>query len=156
MGEAAPSGATRMVHSFTLDAACDRVADHLLDADSYVGLTPFVVAVRGADRDAHGLTYTAVERFRLLGLIRVDNPIAVTLDDAPAQPAGVRMLHGRVKSPGGVRLEYSYRLEDVGGGSTRMVDDVTLTAPAGLRRFAASRAREAQLYRGDELARRFA
>jgi hypothetical protein len=62
-------------------------------------------------------------------------------------------VHGDVVSPGGVRIAYRFALTHEGDG-TRVTDTLLMTAPFGLLRFAASRARAVQLARAGELRRR--
>ncbi|MBP2472151.1 hypothetical protein JOF53_001023 [Crossiella equi] len=131
-----------------LPVAPEAVFAHLADPHSYLGLSPLIVEVRDV-RPSPGLVrYTAVERFRL-GPLHHDNIIEVTLR------LGEGTVEGDVVSPGGVRLAYGYRLSPALGGGTRVVDWVRLTAPFGLRGFAAGQARKVQLARGRELVRRF-
>ncbi|ASW57760.1 hypothetical protein CIK06_16125 [Plantactinospora sp. KBS50] len=130
---------------------------HLADPYSYVGLSPLVVAVRAvrteqaADTGATVTGYTAVERFRLVGPVRWDNPIRVRM--VATRPD--EQLVSEVHSPGRVRLRAVLDLSAVPEG-TRVRERITATAPALLRRFVADQARRAAAYRAAELARRMA
>ncbi|MDI5943890.1 SRPBCC family protein, partial [Micromonospora sp. DH15] len=83
----------------------DEVYHHLSDPFSYVGLSPLIVAVRDVrtGHDAQGRAvarYVAVERFRLVGPVRWDNPIRVRM--VATRPG--EHLVSEVRSPGGVSL----------------------------------------------------
>ncbi|GLX94889.1 SRPBCC family protein [Herbidospora sp. NBRC 101105] len=126
------------------------VLDHLTTPENYIGLSPIVVAVKDVDRSTPGVVrYTATERFRFLGFIKWDNPIAVELftDDSA--------VWGDVKSPGGVRMAYRFDLSAEGTG-TRVDDVLNLTAPPLIIRYAASEARKVQLARARILVERLA
>ncbi|TCC00650.1 SRPBCC family protein [Micromonospora zingiberis] len=134
----------------------DEVYRHLSDPHSYIGLSPLVVAVRDVrtSRDAEGRTvtdYVAVERFRFLRLLRWDNPIRVRM--VATRPNG--QLVSDVRSPGRVRLRAVVDLTAEAAG-TRVHEQVTATAPALLRRFVSSQARQVAAYRAAELTRRMA
>lgn len=136
-----------LVNTFHVDAAPEKVFAHLTTPESYVGLSPLVVAVRDVDRSEPGVVrYTSVERFRFLGL-KYDNPIAVTL---LTEGLSVR---GQVRSPGGVRLGYRFDLSPEGPG-TRVADRLDVSAAWFLLGFAAGQARKVQLARAGILARR--
>jgi hypothetical protein len=95
--------------------------------------------------------YQAVERFSLFGKLSYDNVIAVTL----VADAADRTVSGDVVSPGRVRMAYRFGITPSGDGAA-VTDTLLLRAPPGLRRFAASRAREVQLARARILAERLA
>jgi hypothetical protein len=116
-----------------------------------VGLSPLVVDVRDVSHDEGVTRYRAVERFPVFGKLSYDNVIAVTLV-ADGDDLTVR---GDVRSPGWVRMAYRFDLAPDGGGAA-VTDSLLLRAPLGLRRFAASRAREVQLARARILAERLA
>lgn len=135
-------------NTFHIDADLPVVLEHLTTPENYIGLSPIVVAVEGVDRSTPGVVrYTATERFRFLGFIKWDNPIAVELltDDSA--------VWGDVKSPGGVRMAYRFDLSAEGTG-TRMEDTLTLSAPSLIIRYAAGEARKVQLARARILAER--
>ncbi|MEU4829518.1 SRPBCC family protein [Streptosporangium sp. NPDC023615] len=120
---------------------------HLSQPQSYVGLSPLVVAVKDIRPGPDETRYTSVERFRFLGL-RYDNMIKVTLRSTP------RTVEGEVVSPGGVRMDYRFTLTGDGRGTE--VEDV-LVVHAWIRpllNFAARKAREVQLARAALLASR--
>ena len=146
--------AVRLAHSWRVDAAPETVFAHLSDPYSYLGLSPLLVEVRdvrpGADEQGPLTDYVAVERFRFLGVLRWDNPIRVRM--RATAPGLVRQS---VVSPGGVRLESTVRLTPDGEG-TLVDEEISLTAAAPLRRFAAGQARSVQLHRAGELTRRMA
>ncbi|GGM59167.1 hypothetical protein GCM10011608_50300 [Micromonospora sonchi] len=136
-------------------ASPERVYRHLSDPHSYIGLSPLVVAVRDVrpGHDAQGqeiVDYLAVERFRLFGPLRWDNPIRVRL--TPHRPD---RLVSDVRSPGRVRLRAVVELVAVTDG-TQVREQVTAFAPAPLRRFVAAQARQVAAYRAAELTRRMA
>ncbi|WP_344864472.1 SRPBCC family protein [Planomonospora alba] len=121
---------------------------HLSQPQSYVGLSPLVVAVHDVERAEEETRYVAVERLRLFKLVKYDNRIKVTLRGTPSG------VEGRVVSPGGVRLDYRFRLTESGGGTD--VED-TLVVQAWTRpllTFAARKAREVQLARAEVLTAR--
>jgi len=127
------------------------VFDHLRDPNSYVGLSPLVVAVRDIREEPDAVHYVAVERFRFAGLT-YDNLIRVELRADDSDPARL-WVGGDVDSPGNVQLRYGYTITPEGDGS-RVVDRIEVTAPFGLRRFAFRRASEVQHARGRILAER--
>lgn len=136
-----------LTNTFHVDAAPEKVFEHLTTPESYIGLSPLVVAVRDVDRSEPGVVrYTSIERFRFLGL-KYDNPIAVTL---LTEGLSVR---GQVRSPGGVRMGYRFDLSPEAGG-TRMDDRLDLSAPWLVMGFAAGQARKVQLARARILAER--
>ncbi|GAA2803447.1 SRPBCC family protein [Crossiella cryophila] len=130
-----------------LSAAPEEVVEHLSDPANHVGLSPLVVAVRDIRRTPDEVRFTAVERFRF-GPLRRDNVIEASMR------LGARTVSGDVVSPGGVRLDYEFRIEAVAEG-TRLVDHYRLSAPFGVLRFAVGQAKKVQVARGRELARRF-
>jgi hypothetical protein len=121
---------------------------HLSQPQSYVGLSPMVVAVKDVEQGEDETRYTSIERFRFFGLVKYDNRIKVTLRSTP------RTVEGEVKSPGGVRLDYRFTLTEKAGGTE--VEDI-LVVHAWVRPllgFAAKKAREVQLARAGILAAR--
>ncbi|MEV6816810.1 SRPBCC family protein [Micromonospora sp. NPDC051296] len=137
-------------------ASPDTVYRHLTDPHSYIGLSPLVVAVDDVrtGHDAEGRAvwdYVAVERFRLAGPLRWDNRIRVRM--VSTQPAG--QLVSEVRSPGWVWLRAEVDLAAVADG-TRVRERVTAGAPAPLRRFVTTQARQVAAYRAAELTRRMA
>ncbi|MFI7601752.1 SRPBCC family protein [Actinoplanes sp. NPDC049681] len=135
-------------HTFRVRAAPGRLYDHLGDPDSYVGLSPLVIAVRDVRRTAGAVAYVAVERFRL-GPLHWDNPIRVTM----TFPEPGRRIVSDVRSPGRVHLVATVDLEADGEG-TRVTESVTVTCPRLLRRFVIGQARSVQRARARELTRR--
>ncbi|MEU4331325.1 SRPBCC family protein [Nonomuraea dietziae] len=137
-----------LTHVFHVDVAPEKVFEHLTAPESYIGLSPLVVAVREVDRSEPGvIRYTAVERFRFLRIFTHDNPITVALHTDGLS------VHGEVRSPGRVRMAYRFDLEPDGTG-TRVSDRLDLTAPWLLAGFAAGQARKVQLARARILAER--
>ena len=137
-----------LTHEFHVDVAPEKVFEHLTTPESYIGLSPLVVAVSDVDRSEPGvIRYTAVERFRFLWIFTYDNPIKVALhtDDLS--------VYGEVRSPGRIRMAYRFDLEPDGSG-TRVSDRLNLTAPWPLAGFAAGQARNVQLARARILAER--
>lgn len=116
-----------------------------------MGLSPLVVDVREVSRDDGVTCYRAVERFSVFRKLSYDNVIAVTLvaDDDDLT------VSGDVVSPGRVRMAYRFGITPEGDGAA-VTDRLLLRAPLGLRRFAASRARQVQLARARILAERLA
>lgn len=136
-----------LTNTFHVNAAPEKVFGHLTTPESYIGLSPLVVAVRDVDTSEPGVVrYTSIERFRFLGL-KYDNPIAVTL---LTEGLSVR---GQVRSPGGVRMGYRFDLSPEAGG-TRVDDRLDLSAPWLVLGFAAGQARKVQLARARILAER--
>ncbi|WP_250001518.1 SRPBCC family protein [Actinoplanes sp. M2I2] len=122
---------------------------HLLDPQSYVGLSPLVVAVREIRPAGDATSYVAVERFRF-GPFHWDNPIRVTLNGA--QPG--RRLVSDVVSPGGVRLTATVDLAPAEEGAA-LTESIEVSSPAVLRSFVVRQAASVQRARLAELARRF-
>ncbi|GAA0836348.1 SRPBCC family protein [Streptosporangium amethystogenes subsp. fukuiense] len=121
---------------------------HLSQPQSYIGLSPMVVAVKDIEQGETETRYTSVERFRFLGVVKYDNMIKVTLRNTP------RTVEGEVDSPGGVRLDYRFTLSEKNGGTE--VEDI-LVVHAWVRPmlgYAAKKAREVQLARAGILATR--
>ncbi|AWS45997.1 SRPBCC family protein [Streptosporangium sp. 'caverna'] len=121
---------------------------HLSQPQSYVGLSPLVVAVKDVEQGEGETRYTSIERFRFFGLVKYDNRIKVTLRSTP------RTVEGEVKSPGGVRLDYRFTLTEKAGGTE--VEDI-LVVHAWVRPllgYAARKALEVQLARAGVLASR--
>jgi carbon monoxide dehydrogenase subunit G len=141
----------RIEHAFTIAAPPDAVFAHLAEPANYVGLSPLVVAVRDVSREGDVTRYRAVERFAVFGKLSYDNVIAVTL----VADRNALIVGGDVTSPGWVRMTYRYEITPAGDGAA-VTDTLMLRAPLGLRRFAASRAREVQLARARTLAERLA
>ncbi|WP_345095877.1 SRPBCC family protein [Planomonospora venezuelensis] len=120
---------------------------HLSQPQSYVGLSPLVVAVRDVEAGERETRYVSVERFRFMG-VKYDNLIRVTLRSTP------EAVEGEVASPGGVRLDYRFRLTGRDGG-TEVEDMLVVRAWARpLLNFAARKAREVQLARAEVLTSR--
>jgi carbon monoxide dehydrogenase subunit G len=121
---------------------------HLARPESYIGLSPLVIAVRDVDVLADAVRYVAVERFRL-GPLRWDNPIRVTM----TFPEPGRRIVSEVRSPGRVRLTSTVALVPHDEG-THVSETVRVTFPGALRALAVGQAAKAQHHRLDELARR--
>ena len=140
--EGAEVPSTELKHTFQIAAPPEEVFAHLAEPSHYVGLSPLVVAVRDVRRDGDTVHYTAVERFRFLG-VRHDNLIDVTLTAAPDGLPHSAEVSGEVRSPGGVRMSYRFAIAREGTGSI-VTDTLHLRTPLGLLRFAASQARKVQ------------
>lgn len=139
---------TTLRHTFHVGNTPAALRAHLSQPQSYVGLSPLVVAVRDVQRDGEETRYVSVERFRFLGLVKYDNLIKVTLRSRP------ETVEGEVKSPGGVRLDYRFALTAKDGG-TEVEDTLVVHAWNGqLLGYAARKAREVQLARAGILASR--
>jgi carbon monoxide dehydrogenase subunit G len=135
-------------HTFAVAAPAARIYAHLSEPQSYVGLSPLLVAVRDVRREGDAVSYVAVERFRF-GPLRWDNPIHVRM----TFPEPGRRILSDVRSPGRVRLTAAVELVPDGRG-TRVTESVTVTFPRLLRRFVVGQARSVQLARARELTRR--
>ncbi|MEV6597892.1 SRPBCC family protein [Actinoplanes sp. NPDC051346] len=135
-------------HTFRVPAPAGPIYAHLSRPESYVGLSPLVVAVRDIRRTGDAVSYVAVERFRL-GPLRWDNPIRVTM----TFPVPDRRLVSDVHSPGRVRLVATVELVAEGGG-TQVTESVTVSFPRPLRSLVLSQARSVQRARARELVRR--
>lgn len=135
-------------HSAVIAAPPATIFDHLSRAESYIGLSPLLVAVRDVHTTPGEVRYVAVERFRL-GPLHWDNPIRVTM----TFPAPGRTIHSDVRSPGRVHLDATMELEPVGDG-TRVTESVRVTYPRLLHRFVVGQATAVQRHRLEELARR--
>jgi carbon monoxide dehydrogenase subunit G len=135
-------------NEFHMDAAPEKVFEHLTTPENYIGLSPLVVAVSDVDRSEPGvIRYTAVERFRFLWVFTYDNPIKVALHTDGLS------VHGEVRSPGNVQMAYRFDLAPDGTG-TLVTDRLDMTAPWFLIGFAAGQARKVQLARARILAER--
>ncbi|MCO8273596.1 SRPBCC family protein [Actinoplanes sp. TRM 88003] len=139
----------RFSDTVQLAAAPPVIYAHLIDPQSYVGLSPLVVAVRDIRPRNDETTYVAVERFRL-GPLHWDNPIRVTLTGFDPD----RRLVSRVVSPGGVRLSATIDLAPAGPG-TALTETIEVSSPALLRSFVRRQAGSVQQARLAELGRRF-
>ncbi|GAA3441508.1 SRPBCC family protein [Planomonospora venezuelensis] len=134
-------------HTFHVRNSPAALRAHLSQPQSYVGLSPLVVAVRDVEAGERETRYVSVERFRFMG-VKYDNLIRVTLRSTP------EAVEGEVASPGGVRLDYRFRLTGRDGG-TEVEDMLVVRAWARpLLNFAARKAREVQLARAEVLTSR--
>ncbi len=132
-------------HTFQVRNTPAALQAHLSQPQSYVGLSPLVVAVRDVRQGERETRYTSVERFRFLGLVKYDNLIRVTLRSAPGA------VEGEMAGPGGVRLDYRFTLSEKNGG-TEVGDTLVVHAwSRPLLGHATRRAREAQLARAGVL-----
>jgi len=140
----------RFSNQFTVAAPAEKIFAHLMVPESYIGLSPLVVAVRDVTPAGDGsIVYTAIERFKL-GPFKWDNPIRVTLTGVPDS-----RVTSSVKSPGGVTLVSTTDLV-ADGDSTTVTDTIEVTSPWLLRWFVVGQARKVQLSRAAELDRRLA
>jgi hypothetical protein len=105
-------------HAFSIAASPAVVFEHLAQPSNYIGLSPLVVEVRDVRVEGGVTHYTAVERFRLLGFLKYDNAIKVTLI-GDTSDAAVRKIGGVVVSPGAVTMEYGCEIRPDGAGSGR-------------------------------------
>lgn len=126
-------------HTFRIAAPPEEVFAHLAEPAHYIGLSPLLVDVRDVRPDAGGVRYTAVERFRFLGLLRHDNVIDVTLVAVPDRLPDAAEISGEVRSPARVRMCYRFAIDRDGAGSL-VTDTLRLRTPPGLLRFAAAQA----------------
>ncbi|MFF4414770.1 SRPBCC family protein [Streptosporangium sp. NPDC001559] len=121
---------------------------HLSQPQSYVGLSPLVVAIRDVSTVDGETRYVSVERLRLLGLVRYESLVKVTLRSTP------ETVEGEAAGPGGVKLGYRFTLRDRDGG-TEVEDRLVVQAwNRTLLGRAVRRAREAQLARAGVLVSR--
>ncbi|SDL22151.1 SRPBCC family protein [Streptomyces indicus] len=135
-------------HTATVAAPAARIFEHLARPESYIGLSPLLVAVRDIAEAGGAVRYVAVERFRF-GPLRWDNPIKVTM----TFPEGERRIVSEVLSPGRVRLTATVDLTPEGTG-TRVTETVRVTYPRPLRPFVIGQATKVQRHRLAELTRR--
>ncbi|MET8785557.1 MULTISPECIES: SRPBCC family protein [unclassified Streptomyces] len=142
-------------HTFHIAAPPTAVFAHLAEPSHYIGLSPLLVAVRDVRRDGGTVHYTAVERFRFLGLLRHDNVIGVTLVAAPEGLPESAEISGEVRSPGRVRMGYRFAIDRHGSGSV-VTDTLNLQTPPGLLRFSLSQAGAVQRARARVLTERLA
>ncbi|GAA3785372.1 SRPBCC family protein [Streptomyces chiangmaiensis] len=142
-------------HTFQIAAPPEEVFAHLAEPSHYVGLSPLLVAVHDVRRNGGTVHYTAVERFRFLGVLRHDNIIDVTLVPAPDGLPHSAEISGEVRSPGRVRMSYRFGIDRHEAGSV-VTDTLHLRTPPGLLRFAASQAGAVQQARARVLAERLA
>jgi hypothetical protein len=132
-------------HRFTVSALPDEVLSHLADPANYVGLNPYVVAVRDVRQQDGTTAFTAIEHLTVLGL-GWDNPIDVV--SRIDKPNGRQVMD--VVSRGGVAVRIVTSVAAAPSGST-VEDTITLTCPAPIRAFARKRARAGQLHRAARL-----
>ncbi|MFB7293040.1 SRPBCC family protein [Actinacidiphila glaucinigra] len=130
---------TELEHTFRVAAPPEEVYAHLAEPTHYIGLSPLLVDVRDVHLSGGSVHYTAVERFRFLGLLRHDNVIGVTLVAVPDRLPHSAEISGEVRSPARVRMGYRFAIERDGAGSI-VTDTLRLRTPPGLLRFAASQA----------------
>lgn len=140
-------------HMFQIAAPPQEVFTHLAEPTHYIGLSPLLVDVRDVRRGGGTVHYTAVERFRLLGVLRHDNIIDVTLVPVPDGLPRCAEIFGEVRSPGRVRMSYRFVIDRHEAGSV-VTDTLHLRTPPGLLRFAASKAGAVQQARARVLAAR--
>ncbi|MGX1092347.1 hypothetical protein RKD47_003028 [Streptomyces albogriseolus] len=146
---------TELKHTFQIAAPPEEVFAHLAEPLHYVGLSPLVVAVRDVRRNGGTVNYTAVERFRFLGVLRHDNIIDVTLVAVPDGLPHSAEIFGEVSSPGRVRMSYRFAIDRHEAGSV-VTDTLHLRTPPGLLRFAATQAGAVQRARACVLTDRLA
>ncbi|MGA5389072.1 SRPBCC family protein [Streptomyces pseudogriseolus] len=146
---------TELKHTFRIAAPPEEVFAHLAEPSHYVGLSPLVVAVRDVRRDGGTVHYTAVERFRFLGVLRHDNLIDVTLTAVPDGLPHTADIVGEVRSPARVHMNYRFTIDRDEAGSV-VTDTLRLRTPPGLLRFAASQAGAVQRTRARVLTDRLA
>ncbi|MEV5523998.1 SRPBCC family protein [Streptomyces pseudogriseolus] len=146
---------TELKHTFRIAAPPEEVFAHLAEPSHYVGLSPLVVAVRDVRRDGGTVHYTAVERFRFLGVLRHDNLIDVTLTAVPDGLPHTADIVGEVRSPARVRMNYRFTIDRDEAGSV-VTGTLRLRTPPGLLRFAASQAGAVQRTRARVLTDRLA
>ncbi|WP_377272866.1 SRPBCC family protein [Peterkaempfera sp. SMS 1(5)a] len=146
-------------HVFRIAAPPREVFEHLAEPDNYIGLSPLVVAVRDVHRTEETLSYSAVERFRLLRFLRHDNVIRVTLTAVGSGLPRTAEISGEVHSPAHVHMAYRFAIAGDGAGEgdgSIVTDTLRLRTPPLLLRFAASQARAVQVSRARILAERLA
>lgn len=140
-----------LTHTWQVPVTPERIFDHLTDPSSYVGLTPFVTTVSDVRSTEDGVSYVAVERFRIGAVRAWTNRIAVTMNG----DRGTLTVRQDVVSPGRVRLWSVVSLGPEGDG-TSVTEVITVRMPWPLAGFVRRQARAAQLYRAAELTRRMA
>jgi hypothetical protein len=138
----------RFSHRVHIAAPPAKIYAYLLDPNSYVGLSPLVVAVRDVRPDGAGTAYVAVERFRV-GMFHWDNLIRVTTTGTVPDAQVV----SAVISPAAVRLTSTVDLVPDGDG-TAVTESVEVRSPWLLRRFVLGQATSVQRARLAELTRR--
>lgn len=138
----------RFRHTFRVAAPPATVYAHLMDPQSYIGLSPLVVAVRDVRPVGDAVAYVAIERFRF-GPVKWDNKIRVTMTGVGPH----EQVRSSVVSPGWVRLTSTVDLAADGSG-TSVTESIELHSPWFLRRFALGQARSVQRARAAELTRR--
>ncbi|AUG76051.1 hypothetical protein CFP65_1141 [Kitasatospora sp. MMS16-BH015] len=147
---------TELRHTYTVAAPPAAVLAHLATPENYIGLSPLLVAVRDIHQEAGTTHYTAVERFRFLGLIQHDNIIRVTLHTSSTDLPTTATVSGKVTSPGAVRMDYTFTITAQPGATSLVTDTLHLHTPFGLLRYAAGKAAAVQAERGRVLAHRLA
>lgn len=135
-------------HSYAVAAPAAKIFAHLVRPESYIGLSPLVVAVRDVRHEGDKVSYVSVERFTF-GPLKWNNPIRVTI--TPVVPG--RRLVSDVISPGRVRLTSTVDLRPIPSG-TEVTETIEVSFPALLRGFVLGQARSVQQARATELTRR--
>ncbi len=138
----------RFSHRVHVAAPAARIYAYLLDPNSYVGLSPLVVAVRDIRPAGAGTAYVAVERFTF-GPFHWDNLIRVTTTGTVPDV----QLVSNVISPAAVRLTSTVDLAPEGDGTT-VTETIEVRSPWPLRRFVLGQAISVQRSRLTELTRR--
>lgn len=115
---------------FVIGAAPEAVLAHLLDPQSYVGLNPFVIAVRDVRRQGDAVAYTAIEHLTALRVVSWDNPIEVV---SRVEGAGERFVM-EVTAKAGVTVRIVTDVTPAPAGAA-VHDSMTLSAPWLLRRY---------------------
>lgn len=114
---------------FVIGATPEAVLAHLVDPQSYVGLNPFVTAVRDVRQQQDGsYAYTAIEHLTALRVVSWDNPIRVV--SGVEEPGGRFVMQVTAKAGVSVRIVTDVT-PDSAGAAVR--DSMTLTAPRLLR-----------------------
>ena len=111
---------------FRVPAPLDRVARCLVEPEHFVATHPLITALTPGEAG-----FIVSERVRVLGIpYRFEYPASITYDAA----SGVVVIVADVRRTTRIRMTFTLTAED---GGTRVVEEVELTAPWGVRGYLA-------------------
>ncbi|MET0494269.1 MAG: hypothetical protein ABW000_14175 [Actinoplanes sp.] len=126
---------------FVIGATPDAVLAHLLDPQSYIGLNPFVIAVRDVRQQEDGTAYTAVEHLTAMRVLSWDNLLQV---ESRVESGERFVMHLTAKAGITVHIVTDVT-PDPAGAAVR--DTMTLSAPRLLSRYVLKMGRAGHLHR---------
>jgi hypothetical protein len=129
-------------HAFSLRHSARDVYEHLREPRHYLDLSRYNAELRAVTLERDAAHYVMVERVPLLGVLHVDNPLAITLTER--QGDDHFEIGGDVRSRGRITLAYRYTITPSEQGC-ELHDSVTITAPPVLLQLTRARVRSTQL-----------